>query len=102
MPRGDSSGPNRMGPRTGRGLGYCNGYDMPGFANSRRGFGRGMGFRGSFGRMLMQPVQPVQPIQPTKEQEKQYLEQDAKALEEEQKLLKEELDDIKKRLAELE
>ena len=46
MPRGDRSGPDGYGPRTGRGLGYCNGYDTPGFARgSGRGFGRGFGFR---------------------------------------------------------
>jgi hypothetical protein len=38
-----------MGPRTGRGLGYCSGYDQPGFANfgpgAGRGFGHGRGWR---------------------------------------------------------
>lgn len=49
MPRGDGSGPNGMGPMTGRGLGFCAGYATPGFANPGfgggfgRGFGRGMG-----------------------------------------------------------
>ncbi|MCF7946089.1 MAG: DUF5320 domain-containing protein, partial [Spirochaetia bacterium] len=27
MPRGDRTGPDGMGPRTGRALGYCSGYD---------------------------------------------------------------------------
>ena len=32
-----------MGPMTGRGMGYCTGYDTPGFANpAGAGFGRGM------------------------------------------------------------
>ena len=47
MPRGDQTGPNGMGPMTGRAAGYCTGNGMPGFANSmfgnRGGFGRGMG-----------------------------------------------------------
>lgn len=53
MPRGDRTGPMGQGPVTGRGLGYCSGYDSPGFAKGfGGGMGRGMGFgRGSgFGR----------------------------------------------------
>lgn len=51
MPAGNRTGPQGMGPRTGRGAGYCAGYDSPGFANQRfgGGFGRGFG-RGMFGR----------------------------------------------------
>ncbi|HHY81012.1 MAG TPA: DUF5320 domain-containing protein, partial [Thermoanaerobacter sp.] len=30
MPRGDGTGPMGLGPRTGRGLGYCSGYNVPG------------------------------------------------------------------------
>ena len=51
MPRGDKSGPNGMGPMTGRGLGNCRGNGFgrrggmgfgPGFGHGRgRGFGRG-------------------------------------------------------------
>ena len=47
MPAGDRTGPNGMGPRTGRGAGYCAGYDRPGYTNQR--FGGGIG-RGMFGR----------------------------------------------------
>jgi hypothetical protein len=43
MPRGDRTGPMGMGPMTGRGLGYCAGYAMPGYANAGFGFGFGMG-----------------------------------------------------------
>ncbi len=43
MPRGDRTGPWGLGPRTGRGAGYCNGYPVPGFMNPAYGFGRGMG-----------------------------------------------------------
>lgn len=43
MPRGDRTGPQGMGPMTGRGMGFCSGYDTPGFANpAGTGFGRGM------------------------------------------------------------
>jgi hypothetical protein len=46
MPAGDGSGPAGMGPRTGRGAGYCSGYDAPGWAN----WGAGRGFGGWRGR----------------------------------------------------
>lgn len=65
MPRGDQSGPDGMGPMTGRGAGYCNGYDRPGYANpvsrgyGRMGYGRGPG-RG-FGRGYRSGFQPVMP-----------------------------------------
>lgn len=56
MPRGDRRGPNGMGPMTGRGLGYCAGYDAPGFSpdappRGGAGYGRGYGFgrRGGMG-----------------------------------------------------
>jgi hypothetical protein len=47
MPRGDRTGPNGMGPMTGRAAGYCAGYETPGFANPVAGRGMGMG-RGQF------------------------------------------------------
>lgn len=50
MPGGDRTGPMGTGPRTGRGAGFCAGYNRPGYANfgPRGGLGRGGG-RG-FGR----------------------------------------------------
>jgi len=49
MPAGDGTGPLGLGPMTGRGMGYCAGYGVPGFANPwpRWGFGwgRGRGWR---------------------------------------------------------
>ena len=41
MPGGDGTGPNGQGSMTGRGAGYCTGYERPGFANP--GFGRRKG-----------------------------------------------------------
>ncbi len=41
MPFGDGTGPRGMGPRTGRGAGFCCGYGVPGSMNA--GFGRGLG-----------------------------------------------------------
>ncbi len=33
MPRGDGTGPQGMGSMTGRGAGYCAGFDRPGAVN---------------------------------------------------------------------
>ncbi len=46
MPRGDRTGPEGEGPRTGRGMGYCAGYETPGTMAG----GPGMGMRGGRGR----------------------------------------------------
>lgn len=43
MPGGDRTGPGGMGPRTGRGLGDCVGYEAPGYASPAPGYGRGLG-----------------------------------------------------------
>lgn len=46
MPGGDRTGPLGGGPMTGRGAGYCAGYQMPGYTNPMPGrgwFGRGRG-----------------------------------------------------------
>ncbi|MDD4193027.1 MAG: DUF5320 domain-containing protein [Mangrovibacterium sp.] len=40
MPSGNRTGPMGQGPRTGRALGFCSGYDTPGYT---KGFGMGMG-----------------------------------------------------------
>lgn len=51
MPRGDKTGPEGKGPRTGRQMGYCSGSDNPGYTvGSGRGFGRGFGRGRRFGR----------------------------------------------------
>ena len=122
MPWGDRTGPLGLGPRTGRALGYCAGYPVPGYMNP--GFGRGFGWRRwgpgrgrGFGwrrwwrfapvpvpvhPQLWEPVQ-IQPhaYQPSKQEELQMLEDEAKAIEQEQKTLKQELEEIRKRIEEL-
>jgi hypothetical protein len=53
MPRGDKTGPAGLGPMTGRGMGYCNGYNLPGssqFADTRFGCGFGRGCARGMGR----------------------------------------------------
>ncbi|MHA1733945.1 MAG: DUF5320 domain-containing protein [Promethearchaeota archaeon] len=49
MPFGDRTGPAGLGPRTGRGLGYCNGYPHPGNAVPG-GMGMGWGWGRGYGR----------------------------------------------------
>jgi len=120
MPAGDRTGPWGLGPRTGRGLGYCSGYSAPGFSypgpglgfgrgfgfgrGSGRGLGRGFGIgrgRGSwwpgFGGFRGYPYYPMTPhaFQPGIEEESTWLADQAKSLE--QQLLQ-----VQKRLAELE
>jgi hypothetical protein len=44
MPRGDRTGPARLGPRSGRAAGYCGGYEVAGYVKPGPGRGRGRGF----------------------------------------------------------
>ena len=50
MPRGDKAGPAGKGPKTGRGAGYCAGYNTPGYMNPGFGYGTGMGWGRGLGR----------------------------------------------------
>ena len=118
MPRGDGTGPMGMGPMTGRGAGYCAGYNAPGFANSipGRGFwGGGRGFGGGgrghrnmyyatglpgwarFGGEPYATPYAAQPYMPqiNPEQELDYLKGQAE-------YFKTALEDIKKRIDEME
>jgi hypothetical protein len=120
MPRGDGTGPRGIGRLSGRGAGYCAGYDMPGFANPvpgrgfGMGFGRGAGFAGGgYGRRNCfyatgQPgwmrfggygaggnAEPIPAMRPDPEMEKQALRTQVEVLETE-------LDFIRKRIAALE
>ena len=53
---GDKTGPRGQGPKTGRGAGFCNDYNVPGYLNpnvNRGRGGRGLGvgpLRGGLGR----------------------------------------------------
>lgn len=114
MPRGDRTGPNGMGQMTGRGLGFCAGYPVPGYGNQGYGFGYGRGMGrgfnrgGGFGRGYRQRnfwnappnyVEPgfnynYQPPQPTPEDEKKFLESQID-------MLAQNIEDLKKRLDEL-
>ena len=93
MPRGDGTGPAGQGSMTGRGMGFCTGFNAPGFMNPGfgGGFGRGRGF-GWRARTFQPVIQEPQAI--TEEQEKQILNQELEAV-------KQEMQEIQKRLKEL-
>jgi hypothetical protein len=120
MPRGDRTGPWGQGPMTGRGVGYCAGYDAPGYANPASGwgygrawgrgrfagpgYGRGGGGRGwrhqfyatgvpGWARYGYGPSWGV-PTPPTRDQEMESLRREAE-------WLKQELDAINQRVADL-
>jgi len=97
MPRGDRTGPMGAGPRTGRGLGYYVGYDMPGFSNPAfgPGMGWGRGWGGGFGwRHRFYATGVPGWVTPTPEQETADLKARAD-------WLKVQLDAIQKRIEEL-
>jgi len=106
MPRGDGTGPMGMGSLTGRRLGYCAGYDVPGFANPLGfglgrgmawgrggGGGRGLAFRRGRGGFYSQYAQTPVP-------KAQF--DDANALKSHISVLEEQLAAVKARLAEIE
>ena len=122
MPGGDRTGPRGYGARTGRGLGYCAGYDAPGYAygpgygygrgggrgmawgpGRGRGYGRGWGYREPIYPPYPAtapiytsrvPLEPVDKLAMLK-QEKSYLESELKGI-------GNALEDISKSIEELE
>ncbi len=96
MPRGDGTGPNGLGPRTGRGLGYCNGYNSPGF--TRGGFGRGYGRGFGYGRGYRWGYQggynPAPPADYTPVSEKTLIENEIRVLNDQLKALQKRLGEI--------
>lgn len=113
MPGGDRTGPLGLGPRTGRMLGYCAGYDSPGYTRGiprgGAGFGYGRGWGRGFGRgfwwrargfwrreyypeLYSRDIYPA----PSREEEKTYLENIVKDLEAELKAVKERLQELSK------
>ena len=92
MPRGDGTGPLGFGPMTGRSVGFCAGFGVPGYLNPmgiRYGFdfGRGRGFRRMYRRApfpyiyisTMDTAYPAVDI--TEQDEKEALKMQAKYLE---------------------
>ena len=104
MPRLDKSGPMGYGPKTGRGLGSCEGVQDSGNLNMPgRGFGRGYGGAGGggrrgFGRGMGSGRRARRgrfDVQPTRQEERSSLENQAE-------VLQSQLNAVKQRLEELE
>ncbi|MBD3414104.1 MAG: hypothetical protein GF421_06720 [Candidatus Aminicenantes bacterium] len=115
MPAGNRTGPLGQGPRTGRSLGFCSGYDTPGYMKPGPGMGLGRGFRrrGGFSRGMgrgfgrgygrgwgyypapaYEPPYPPQAANVSPEDE-------LKMLKDQSEYLKNELQDISKRMEEI-
>jgi hypothetical protein len=119
MPGGDRTGPQGLGPRTGRARGYCSGSSVPGYANPpfpiygqglriRRGrgfWGRGRGFwrRDYYPETYYEPAPYYRDAysEPSRENEKSYLEDMIKDLEGELKAIRERLKELSKEKKEL-
>ena len=69
MPGGDRTGPLDAGPGTGRGMGYCGGFDRLGFANPAPGFHSGFSFGGRGWRHRFYATGVPGWVTPTPEQE---------------------------------
>ena len=114
MPRGDRTGPAGMGPMTGRGMGYCAGYDRPGFASPAAGRSFGRGFGRSFGRgrgFGWAPARPYpheaytgyyQPRSYSREDEMADLKAEKDLIERDMKTMQEDIKAIEQRIKELE
>lgn len=94
MPGGDRTGPMGAGPRTGRGMGYCSGYNWPGYTNPGSGSRSGFGFGGRGWRNRFYTTGVPGWVTPTLEQETADLKAQAE-------WLKVQLDAIQKRIDEL-
>ncbi len=129
MPGGDGTGPNGLGSRTGRALGYCADYDNPGYARGPgRGMGRGFGGdpslrygrgqargrrgnwsygrggymgRGRGGVFYPAPFYPV-PVELTSEQKLTSLKQDKEYLESELQNIQNSIETVSKKIVDLE
>ena len=109
MPRGDRTGPQGMGPMTGRAAGYCAGYEVPGFANQMPGGGqgrgggcgmawrRGQGGRG-YGRGMQEWTAPPAPYAPPPAVPPPVPVDERTALEQHRVALKAQLDYLNERL----
>lgn len=111
MPVGDRTGPLGLGPGSGRALGYCYGFDSPGYTKGPgRGMGRGFGFGRGFGRgrgygrgwgygppyPVHDPGYPLMP-QMSKEDEIKMLKSEADALKRSQKEIEKRLEELEKK-----
>ncbi len=123
MPSGDKTGPRGLGSMTGRGLGYCAGYNSPGYTKSSgMGFGRGWwrgrgvgygrgfgygrgggwGYRGPIYAPVYTPYLSGIIPKITSENQLSMLKQEKDYLETELNNIKSAVGDISKKIAELE
>jgi len=116
MPWGDGTGPAGGGPMTGRGAGYCAGYNVPGYSNPAvpgwggGGFGRGRGNRYRYyatgvpgwARFGTNPYYNYAPTNPYYGATGITKEQQLNALKSQADLLKKNLEDIEKAIGDLE
>jgi len=93
MPNGDGTGPNGQGSMTGRGLGFCAGFNSPGYMNPGRGRGFRQGMGRGFGRGF--GFRQVQPQVITESEEKAMLNQELEAIKAEQKEIEARLKELK-------
>lgn len=104
MPRGDRTGPDGLGAMTGRRLGFCNGYDSPGFTKCSAGFGRGMaygrggGYGYGYGRGFGRRAEPV-PYPPEARDDKN---DELRTLKDQARQMEENLNVLNARIGELE
>lgn len=98
MPRGNQTGPWGEGPRSGRAMGTCAGYDTPGYMRH----GPGMGF--GWDRGLRHPrlrsaygMYPYAHPQPAPEDELRALKEEADALARHQEQIASRIQEIEKK-----
>ncbi|MBP2071479.1 MULTISPECIES: DUF5320 domain-containing protein [Thermoanaerobacterium] len=89
MPRGDGTGPMGYGPMSGRGMGFCAGYNVPGCMNGH-GFGMHRGYR----HMFYATGVPGYARFGNAKDEKSYLKAQAQYLEDQLKYIKDRLNDL--------
>jgi len=107
MPYLDGTGPNGLGPLTGRGLGYCSGAVGLGYGYGfgwGRGYGRGMAYGRRFGGWGFAPypyasgVLPYAPLSP--ETQRQALANEQRILETRLEALKSQIEELEKKKSE--
>lgn len=106
MPRGNGTGPAGMGPMTGRGAGFCAGFNTPGYMNRTvgggmgMGFGRGRGMGNGFGWRQQAAWAPnyapaaYAPVAPSPQQEMDMLKNQAAALSQQMDAIQDRLDQL--------
>lgn len=102
MPFGDGTGPLGQGPMTGRGVGFCAGYQRPGYTNPalgrRVGFGRGRGWRNWYRATGLPGWQRAgMGYSSTAKEEKEMTQEELSVLKEQVKALEARLEELKKK-----